>query len=277
MEWHKSVPQRHEPPTMGTVARPTEALATLDNAFALIRVLAGSGPGGVGVARICADLGMPKRTVYRYLNSLAALGMVELTGYQSGFYRLGPAVDELALYSSRQREFLRRSAEHVDALAQATGQLVHCTVFDQGSVVTVAVATGGSQTAPGKELAVVGTRRPAHTTASGKVFLAHQPRAVDAYITRELTARTPYTITEPGRLRTECARAAHNGFAVDNHEFAVGVCCLAVPVWGERQHVVGALSVSWETPSPIRVPKDFLVAMKAAANEFSRSIGGEPR
>ncbi len=259
------------------MARPTEALATLESAFALIQVLAGSGPGGVGVPQICTSLGMPKRTVYRYLNTLLALGMVEMTGHQSGSYRLGPAVEELAVRSSRQREFLRRSVEHVDALAQATGQLVHCTVFDQGSVVTVAVASGDSRTAAGPELAVVGTRRPAHTTASGKVFLAHQPRAVDAYVIRELTARTPYTITEPDRLRAECLLAARNGFAVDNHEFAVGVCCLAVPVWGERQHVVGALSVSWETPDPIRVPKNFLVAMKAAAREFSQSIGGEPR
>ena len=277
MEWHRSVPQQQPPPSMGFVAGPTEGLATLESAFALIQVLAGSGPGGVGVSQLCAEVGMPRRTVYRYLNTLIALGMVEMTGHQSSAYRLGPAVEELARHSSRQREFLRRSTTHVNELARATGQVVHCTVFDQGSVVTVAVAAGESGRADGRELAVVGTRRPAHTTASGKIFLAHHSRAVDAYVTRDLTARTPFTITDPLQLRAECKRTAVNGFAIDNHEFAVGVCCLAVPVWGERQHVVGALSVSWETPDEIRVPKDFLAAMKAAAREFSQSIGGEPR
>jgi DNA-binding IclR family transcriptional regulator len=262
---------------MGLVERATDGLATLGSAFALVQVLAGSGPGGVGVSALCAELGMPRRTVYRYLNTLIGLGMVEMTGHQSYAYRLGPAVDELAQHSSRQREFLRRSTTHVNELARATGEVVHCTVFDQGSVVTVAVASGGSAAARGPEVAVVGTRRPAHTTASGKIFLSNQPRALDAYMTRELTARTPYTITGPDQLRAECTRTATNGFAVDNHEFAVGVCCLAVPVWGERQRIVGALSVSWGTTDEIRVPKDFLGAMKAAAREFSQSIGGEPK
>jgi DNA-binding IclR family transcriptional regulator len=276
MEWHRSGSRRQSAPSMGFVARPTEGLATLESAFALIQVLAGSGPGGASVSRLCAEVGMPRRTVYRYLNTLVNLGMVEVTGEQSYAYRLGPAVDELAMHSSRQREFLRRSAAHVDTLARSTGQLVHCTVFDQGSVVTVAVASGAPREENEPALAVVGSRRPAHATASGKVFLSYQPRAVDAYVTRELTARTPFTITDPARLREECKRTAANGFAVDNHEFSVGVCCLAVPVWGERQHVVGALSVSWRTPDEIRIPKDFLVAMKAAAHDFSQSIGGEP-
>ena len=220
---------------------------------------------------------MPRRTAYRYLSTLISLGMVEITGRQSSAYRLGPAVEHLARQSSRQREFLRRSAAQVEELAQNTGQLVHCTVFDQGSVVTVAAASGSPTSSSQDQLAVVGNRRPAHTTASGKVFLAHQKNAVNAYVTRELTARTPYTITDPDRLRDECRLVVSRGFGLDNHEFAVGICCVAVPVWGEHRQVAGALSVSWSTDSEARVARDFLSSMKAAAGQFSQSIGGEPQ
>lgn len=260
------------------MAQPPEGLNTLESAFGLIQLIAKSGPGGISAARLCAESGMPRRTVYRYLASLLALGMVELTGEQSSAYRLGPAVDDLARYSSRQRAFLRQSVARVDALARATGEIVHCTVFDQGSVVTVAVASGNPADDPdAPHLAVVGTRRAAHSTASGKVFLAYQPGALEAYTTRELTARTQFTITQPAALREECRATAARGHAIDDHEWAIGVCCVAVPVWGERNHVVGALSVSWATPDRFRVPKAFLASMKAAAREFSESIGGKPQ
>lgn len=263
---------------MGPMAKPTQQLTTVENAFALIRVLADSGPAGARVGRLCAETGLPRRTVYRYLSTLIDLGMIEPTGEQSYAYRLGPAVNELARSASRQREFLNQAAGFVKTLALATGKVIHCTVFDQGSVVTVAVAPGDQTDKTGNsDLAVLGSRRPAHATASGKLFLAHQPGAVDAYVTRELAAWTPRTITDPQVLREQCAQAVKLGYAVDNHEYVVGICCVAVPVWGEHKRVVGALSASWRTQDEAQVAPDFLRQMKAAAREFSQLIGGEPK
>ncbi|MDR1386310.1 MAG: IclR family transcriptional regulator [Propionibacteriaceae bacterium] len=254
------------------MVRPNEGLATVENAFALIQVLSGSGPGGAGVARLCEETGMPRRTVYRYLSSLISLGLVELTAQQSNCYRLGPMVEELALQSSRQREFVRQSVVRVDELARMTDQMIHCTVYDQGTVVTVAASSQQINRS-----VRVGSRRPAHASASGKIFLAHQRSAVDAYVTRALTRLTPNTITQPDRLREECERVLAQGFALDNHEVAVGLCCVAVPIWGNRRQVVGTLSMTWSTDREVRVTDRCLRAMKSTAREFSLSIGGDPK
>jgi DNA-binding IclR family transcriptional regulator len=272
MERHKTLKASDQTPKMEDMVRPTEGLTTVENAFALIQVLSGSGPGGVGVARLCTETGMPRRTVYRYISSLISLGVVEQTGQQSNCYRLGPLVEELARQSSRQREFVRQSAVRVDELARMTNQMVHCTVYEQGSVVTVAASSRQINRS-----VRVGSRRPAHASASGKIFLAHQRSAVDAYVTRALTRLTPNTITQPDRLREECERILSQGFALDNHEVAVGLCCVAVPIWGNRRQVVGTLSMTWATDREVRVADSCLRAMKSAAREFSLSIGGEPK
>jgi DNA-binding IclR family transcriptional regulator len=258
------------------VERPSADLETLDHAFALVQVLAHSGPSGASAARLASELGMPRRTVYRYLNSLLRLGMAESTGLRTATYRLGPTVDTLSAAACQQREFLRQSTLSVDSLAQATGQHIRCTVFDQGSVVTVAVASGAGAADQRPVTTVVGNRRPAHATASGKVFLAFLKGALDAYVTRDLTRRTRRTITDPARLREECRRVRQLGYGTDNHEFTQGVCCFAVPVWGKRRQVVGALSTSWETDGDIHISESHLAAVKAAARDFSKSIGGEP-
>ena len=170
----------------------------------------------------------------------------------------GPTIDMLAAQAAQQRQFLRRSAESVESLAQAAGQLIRCTVLDQVSVVTVTVASGNTD--DGQVLTAVGNRRPAHITASRKIFLAHQKASIDAYVTRDLTRFTPTSITDPDRLRAECRRVRAQRYATDNHEFTASVCCIAVPAWAEPGR--GALSTSWTTDEDIRVSDSVLAAIR---------------
>jgi IclR family acetate operon transcriptional repressor len=58
----------------------------------------------------------------------------------------------------------------------------------------------------------------------------------------ELQSLTPNTITSPQSLEREFARIRERGYAIDDEEFAPGLCCLAVPFDAGASPFVLALS-----------------------------------
>lgn len=249
-------------------------IETVEVTFQILECISSAGPGGTDITSLLRETNIPRRTVYRHLAYLQDLGLVETRSDGFNLYRLGPTVETWAASSSRQREFLHLSDTYVAELADSSGHLVHCTVFDQGSVLTVAAGTRPDPNAA-PPLAVAGTRRPAHASASGKVFLAYKRGALSAYVTRPLVGLTDNTITTAQGLRDEVAAVRRNGYAEDVHEFVKGVCCIAVPVWGDHG-VVGALSASqdWPAERPYELNTDLLRSLKEAAAEFTKKIGG---
>ena len=249
-------------------------IETVDIAFQILECISTVGPAGTDSTTIVRETGIPRRTVYRHLAYLQDLGLVESRPNGFNLYRLGPTVDSWAASSSQQRQFMRLSDGYIQELADSTGNLVHCTVFDQGAVLTVAAAIN-SESEGKPPLAVAGSRRPAHATASGKVFLAYNPGALAAYITRPLAALSPSTITSPTELQAEVRKVRTQGYGEDIHEFRPGVCCVAVPVWGQHG-VVGALSISqhWPKSTPYTLDAGLLRSLSAAAEDFTTRIGG---
>lgn len=248
------------------------------SSFAVLTAVSDAGPVGGTVHDVCRATGLHRRTAYRQLRSLRALGMIERTGEDTGRFRLGPAAAGLAVHASDQRTFLRRARAFADTLTEHTGEPVHVTVYDQGTAVTVATASGDVMQSAAAAPIVLGSRRPAHASASGKVFLAYNRTALAAYLVRPLESFTKFTIVDAEALRAECALVRKRGWASDQQENRMGVRCVAVPVWGVNRRVVGAIVVSTQREGMADRRRDELLdRLLPAAVELSQAIGGEPR
>jgi DNA-binding IclR family transcriptional regulator len=245
--------------------------------YAVLVAVSNAGPAGVNVHDVGRETGLHKRSVYRHLRSLRALGMIELSREDNRRFHLGAAAVGLALQASDQRTFLRRARLVAAELTEQTREPVHVTVYDHGTSVTV--ASPPSETLRSAETfpITLGSRRPAHASASGKIFLAYNPAALSAYMTRPLQSFTDYTIVDPGELKAQLARIRQRGWSGESQENTLGVSCVAVPVWGVRKRVVGSLVVTTRQPTmPEERREDLLGQLLPAAAEFSRAIGGEP-
>ena len=63
-----------------------------------------------------------------------------------------------------------------------------------------------------------------------------------------------------------------NGVAFDREEAALGLCCAAAPVFGQRHEIIAALSISVST---CRVdPEQMASAVKTASLSLSRVLAG---
>ena len=87
-----------------------------------------------------------------------------------------------------------------------------------------------------------------------------------------MVPRTPYTIVSPTVLRQSVAEIAHVGVAFDREEASLGLACAAAPIFGPRERLVGALSISAAT-SRIQ-PDQIASTVRAASLSLSRVLGG---
>ena len=251
--------------------------SVLKGAFCVLEAVGEAGPAGANVIEVHLRTGLNQRTIYRHLTSLKALGMVAEASEHTR-YRLGPAIAGLAQNTSDQWEFLRRARIFCEELSERAGEPVHVTVCDQGTAVTVAAASRSSPVSEKSPPIVPGSRRPLHASASGKVFIAFNPSALEAYSVRPLERFTAHTITDLRELERQCLRVRQQGFAEDRQEYALGITCIAVPVLGVGGRAVGALTVSTKSAVMSEARRhELLQALKPAAKEFSAAIGGESR
>ena len=90
---------------------------------------------------------------------------------------------------------------------------------------------------------------PAYATASGKLMLAFssKERQEEYLASTRLLPFTARTFTSPDTLRQEFARIRERGYAEDNEESAIGLCCVSVPLIRKGERVIMTISVNAAT------------------------------
>ena len=103
----------------------------------------------------------------------------------------------------------------------------------------------------------IGSRVPAHCTASGKMYLSTLPPTKRRRILGSVTlqSHTPNTVVSAKALEAELADVRARGYATDNEEYIEGMVALAVAVRDAQQRLFATLS--FHAPA-MRIPFDSL-------------------
>ncbi len=123
----------------------------------------------------------------------------------------------------------------------------------------------------------IGTELPAHSTAMGKMLVAHLPQHQLTELVEgiELDARTPHTIRSKAELRRHLQMVRKEGFATSEEEQFVGTRSVAAPILDERGSVKAAIAVAGHTTQAIWHDFPHLVAMvQVAARDVSKNLRG---
>ena len=122
----------------------------------------------------------------------------------------------------------------------------------------------------------VGHRLPVHTTAIGKVLVAHLPKSeiIEILRVRGMEKKTNKSITSTAKFLSDAAKVKKYGFAVDNEENSIGVRCIAAPVFDATGNVVAALGTS---STILQIDEEnlprFVDLIKKSAHRVSRQLG----
>jgi DNA-binding IclR family transcriptional regulator len=205
-------------------------------AIAILAAVADS-PGGLRAMEIAARLGLGRQGTYHLLHTLVGCGM--LARNQENRYVLGLQIATLADAFTRQLAPPEHLAPLVRQVAVETGETAYAVGWRDGEIVNLVSAPGSN--AIQATTVPQGYYRFAHARATGKLLLAYAaPEVREAYLSdHAMERRTPKTLVARSALEAELTRIQEDGFATDREEFALGLCCLAVPVGRGATFAIG--------------------------------------
>jgi IclR family KDG regulon transcriptional repressor len=238
---------------------------SLERALAILEFIAHKS-GGLTNAEISGHFKMATSTSSYILKRLEREGYLRRDP-ENGRYEMGLKI--VALSHGALRDMgLRRIAEpilHRLSSENKTSALIG--VLERGRVMIV-------DKVEKPDLARIdidiGVRYPAHSTALGKVLLAHLPerQLVNLFDHYGLPKTSPKTIDSRSRLLEELQSVRKQGYAVSDGELFLGIRAIAAPIFDATEEVSAAVSVTGVT---ISVDEESAIsAVKAAAREISR-------
>jgi DNA-binding IclR family transcriptional regulator len=191
---------------------------------------------------LARHLHLPKSTVHNLLRTMQSLDFVR-QNHETRTYQLGPRAMEVGLAFASSSNILFRARTAMNRLAEKTGETVKVGVLSNGEVLIVAAVESAHQLHTRGDR---GTRWPLHSSSLGKAILSSLPSEEVAEIVgnKGLQRFTKNTLTTVHDLERELKRIRQLGYAVDQQENELGVCCVAAPISDTLQGLVGAIGIS---------------------------------
>jgi DNA-binding IclR family transcriptional regulator len=209
--------------------------------------------------------GMPVATAHRLVAELVEWGALARTS--SGEYVVGRRLWDVGLLAPVHTGLRELASPHLHDLYGATLATVHLAVRDDLQALYVDRLSGHASV---PVVSTIGSRLPLHATGVGKVLLAHAPGDVQERVLGSLTRITPYTISQPARMRRQLAAVVADDHATTVEEMTLGACSVAVPI---RAGADGVAALGVVVPSLQPRERDRLVsALHVAARGVGRSL-----
>ncbi len=255
-------------------AKSSGQVRSLTRALRLMRHLAESGDG-MSLTELSEAANLPPSTTHRLLTTLESERFVRPEA-QGGLWRIGVAAFFVGTAFARSRDKLSLVQPYLRRLMEMTGETANLFVESDGEAICIGQIESRHAM---RAITGVGGRVQLHSSGAGKVLLAQMEPARRQRITgtMALPRETQRTITNRARLEAALDEILAQGFGVDDEEHALGLRCVAAPVFDELGRAVAAISVSGPGARipPERLP--MLGRMVAqAASEATRDYGGSP-
>jgi IclR family acetate operon transcriptional repressor len=233
--------------------------------------LLSSEPDGLSVPEISTRLAVARSSAHALVTTLLERGYLRRQSPESRRFTLGVPLVHLGLSVTDRLELRSVARGVLERLVAAWHETAVLAVADGTGLVYIDKVVSdafGFRTDPR-----VNARRPLHAHSLGKALLAATgDEHVAALVAPNgLDRVTPNTIVGPDELLEDLRRTRERGYATDEQEAVLGVCCVGAPVRDHTGRLVAAVSLS--TIREYYRPELTGPAVRDGAIEISRAMG----
>ena len=247
---------------------PAQSVKSAGRVLDIFELLAAE-PEGLSTTELAVRLGIARSSAHALVATLAARGYLRRDGLESKRFTLGVPLVQLGL-SVTDRLELRTAARGVlERLVATWDETALLAIATQAEVVYLDKVVSdrfGFRTDPRTS-----ARRPIHSHSLGKALLAAAGDESLGALARELEAVTEFTIVDPEELLEDLRRTRERGFAMDQQEAVLGVCCVGAPIRDHTGRLAAAISLS--TIREYYRPEVTGPAVRDGAFQISRAMG----
>ena len=227
----------------------------------------------VSLTEVAGDLGIPKTTTFRYLQTLAAAEFIRHDSARDR-YSIGPRFRMLAA-ANDSLQSLRNLARPVMAeLWRTYNETINLAIAEDTHIVYLDILMANRSLVM---RARIGEHHPMHSTALGKAILAFLPEVErDIVLAKPLVEMTSRTITDHDALMQQLRRTRGRGYAVEIEENEDGATCLGAPILDKSGYPVAAISISApRTRMNREITARAAQSLIAAVETITRGLRGE--
>ncbi|NOD64841.1 MULTISPECIES: IclR family transcriptional regulator [unclassified Ruegeria] len=193
------------------------------------------------LADLLEECAFTRPTLYRLLNSLEAEGLI--VQLRDKRYKPGPRLVNLARLALASSDIRDRARDALVRVRDQTGETVHLAVPSGEGLVYIDKIESLETV---RMNSTIGTFVPLHSSGVGKAYLsALSDEKLSALLeASSLQPITPFTTTDPIKLRAQIDQCRAQGFVFDSQENEVGIACFGAAILDENACPIAAVSIS---------------------------------
>ena len=232
--------------------------------------LAITSPEGLSFSDVGRALNIPHSSLHALMNTLEKRGYL-FRDPSTKQYEIGPSLLRLSATLTENDDLLSSASQILESLQSRCAETISISVLDGDMVLYVYANPSKAQVQVVND---VGSRLPAHATATGKIMLAHlSAKYLDSLFSDiRLKRYTKNTIVDMDELKKNLTKARQRGYAFDREESEPGVWAVAACIVNKDGGPAAAVSI---VVPMVRVRDDLIpywseLAIDAANNISSR-------
>jgi len=245
-------------------------IQSLDRGLEILFILAES--KSKGVTELANELQVNKSTVFRLLETMEKRNLVQQDKVTAK-YKLGIGLLHISEGLVKNLDIINVSRPILKQLMDSTKESVHLCTYSNDKVYVVDQVKSNHIM---KVSATIGHEEPIHCSSVGKCILAYlseeeRNRILDGV---QFIPYTEKTKTSKEALIQELEQIRNNGYALDDEELSVGVCCIAAPIYNHKGEIKNCLGISGPS-ARIRMENidSYINKVKIAAGNISHNMG----
>lgn len=241
-------------------------MGAISKAFTIIDAVSKAGNDGLTFSAVVESTNIPRASAHRMLKELVDISALSLDPV-ARVYRGGLLLARIGSVVSSNFELSKVARPYLQALHEQFGDVA--TLGTRSDDTGIYIDKVEAKNFGIRLHSAVGKTFPLHCTAMGKVLLSHSdPAVVRRLSKRKLERFTANTITDGKALRREIRHVRERGYAVDDEEITRGLVCVAAPIFGVDDDIVGAMSCTF--PSYISAEAGLQSRIDAVRREAAR-------
>jgi IclR family acetate operon transcriptional repressor len=219
----------------------SDQVQSLVRALGIINHLAGADEG-LTLSELGQQAGLSPSTAHRLLTTLEQERYVHFDA-ERRLWSVGVQAFVAGNAFLKTRSLVGVARPHMRALMEESGETVNLAVEDEAEAIYLAQVECRQMM---RAFARPGARVPLHCSSVGKAILSATPEAELSRILhrRGLPRVTIKTRNTTASVRADLQAARARGYAIDDEEHAVGLRCIAAPVFDEAAEPIAAISIS---------------------------------
>lgn len=195
----------------------------------------------LGLREIAEETGLHVSAAQRFTHTLHRLGYLA-KDKRTKRYRLAPKLLDFSFTYLRADGLAECATPHMIELAEQCDETINLSQLEGTDTICISrMPRRGIRSPSG----VVGARRPAFCTSSGRAMLASLPEheAVRLIEESDRTALTPKTVTGRDEILDRLAHVRSTGFGIVEEEFVIGEISIAAPILDYSGRPAGAVNI----------------------------------